>query len=315
MKSKIDISEQELLNVFPNLLDTLLIDRTTKQNIIWGTDNYKYLGYSYTPYFKITKELITGSRKNIIQPRVVKTKAQQDSRRKDKAEVFTPTWVCNEQINLIDDSWFGYPGAFNEKSVKSWKTNHNRILFPDNKTKSWQKYVDERRMELSCGEGPYLVSRYDTTTGKLIKLEERIGFLDRKMRIVCENTKSEEEWLKWAERAYQSIYGFEFQGDNLLLARENLLYSYVDYMFYKLKREPSESELLKIAKIISWNIWQMDGLTMEIPLSTYKTFYKQITFFDEQIEEDKNIDCLIKDWRSKRTIKYKNLLKEDVFNG
>lgn len=31
--------------------------------------------------------------------------------------------------------------------------------------KDWRKYVDARRLEISCGEAPYLVSRYDTVTG------------------------------------------------------------------------------------------------------------------------------------------------------
>ena len=38
---------------------------------------------------------------------------------------------------------------------------------------------------------------------------------------------------------------FEFQGDNLLLARENLLYTFIDYMRYALKRTPTLNELKK----------------------------------------------------------------------
>lgn len=81
--------------------------------------------------------------------------------------------------------------------------------------------MDARRIEVSCGEAPYLVSRYDTVTGDPIELFSRIGLLDRKLRVVTENASNESEWLKWAYRAYESVYGFEFQGDNLLLAREN----------------------------------------------------------------------------------------------
>src|SRR5699024_7258525 len=126
---------------------------------------------------------------------------------------------------------------------------------PDDKKKTWQKYVDEPRIEFACGEAPYLVSRYDSTTGEAINLKDRIGLLDRKLRVVCENTKTEAEWLKWTERAFQSIYGFEFQGDNLFLARENLLYTYIEYMEFQLKRQPTKRELLSIARIISWNLW------------------------------------------------------------
>ena len=30
-------------------------------------------------------------------------------------------------------------------------------------------------------------------------------------------------------RALKSIHGFEWQGDNLILARENVLYTFIDY--------------------------------------------------------------------------------------
>ena len=59
-------------------------------------------------------------------------------------------------------------------------------------------------------------------TGETIPIAKRIGLLDRKLRVVSENTETEEEWFTWTKRAFQSVYGFEYQGDSLLLARENL---------------------------------------------------------------------------------------------
>ena len=88
------------------------------------------------------------------------------------------------------------------------KTNFEKIEFPKNRNLTWEKYVDARRMEISCGEGPYLVSRYDSVTGEEIPLMSRIGILDRKMRVINENTENEEEWFKWAQRAFQSVYGY-----------------------------------------------------------------------------------------------------------
>lgn len=85
-------------------------------------------------------------------------------------------------------------------------------------------------MEITCGEAPYLVSRYDAATGELILPPlRRIGLLDRKLRVVNENAASYEEWIKWVLRAFQSCYGFEYQGDNLLIARINLMMSFYDY--------------------------------------------------------------------------------------
>lgn len=98
----IDISEQYLLDLSEKLFNTLLMDRTTKKNICWATDHYVDLGSSYFPQEPITQELVTGRNANVIKPRVAKAIEEQAKRTKDKAEVFTPSWVCNEQNNLIE---------------------------------------------------------------------------------------------------------------------------------------------------------------------------------------------------------------------
>ena len=83
-------------------------------------------------------------------------------------------------------------------------------------------------MEITCGEGPYLTSRYDLVAGTEIPLHDRIGLLDRKFRVISENAADRNEWIKWAVRAIQATYGFDAQGDNVLLARENLLYDFCE---------------------------------------------------------------------------------------
>lgn len=290
------------------VLETILIDKTTNRNIIWGTDDYENLGKEYNSHFPILFHLITGKNDNIIQPRILKTKENQGNRTKEKAEVFTPSWICNAQNNLVDKAWFERDKVFNIEKEKTWEATTEQIEFPKGKT--WKTYVDENRLEITCGEAPYLVSRYDTVTGEPIELESRIGMLDRKMRIVNENTETEKDWLKWAERAFQSIYGFEFQGDNLLIARENLLASYCDYYEARFKREPEEKELLKIAKIISWNLWQMDGLTFTIPYQESIEQNMQLKFFDLVGEEEKVL-CIIKDWRARKNITFQDLLNKE----
>ena len=227
------------------VLETLLIDRTTNRNIIWGTNDYEILGEEYNSHLPILIHLITGDNNGVIQPRILKPKESQGNRTKEKAEVFTPCWVCNAQNNLVDNAWFGRENVFNLEKDQTWVMTSEKIYFPQGK--NWEDYIDENRLEITCGEAPYLVSRYDTVTGEPIELEKRIGMLDRKMRIVNENTITEKEWIKWAERAFQSIYGFEFQGDSLLIARENLLASYCDYFEHRLKRKPEEKELFRLS--------------------------------------------------------------------
>ena len=236
---EIDIQENSLRHR-GNLLDILLIDRTSGKNIIWATDSYEAIGKDFAPKKHIKKELVTGQHGELIQPRAAKPLAEQKQRTRDKAEVFTPVKIVDKMNNIVD-----------------WPNE------------SWQAYVSKTILEISCGEAPFIVSRYNPTahTGKLIKLSNRVGFLDRKLRVVSKFCDTPRERIKWAKHAYMASYGYEWQGDNLLIARENLLYTLIDYYQDKFGRKPSLDLLRSFAEIISWNIFQMDGLKYVIPMS------------------------------------------------
>ena len=301
MIENIDINETEVLKQYPEVLEMLLKDHTTQQNIYWATDSYADRGEGYQFKDAIIADSITGDNGMIIRPRSVKSKDEQTKRSKYMAEVFTPSWVCNAQNNLIDDAWFGKQGVFNAESPEhTWKATTGKIEFPEGKT--WKDYVRDTRLEITCGEAPYLVSRYDTVSGMPIELAERIGLLDRKLRVVSENTETTGEFLDWCQEAYKNTYGYEWQGDNLLLAREALLFTFLDYYRAKFGEEPLLKSIQYIAYIISWNVWQMDGLKFCPP-------------GEEPCEGDlfnpSNL-CLIRDWRKprdKQKIYFKSLLK------
>lgn len=89
-----------------------------------------------------------------------------------------------------------------------------------------EKYVSRKWLEITCGEVPYMVSRYEMETGELIPIKERVGFVDRKLKQINKEVSDKAEWQRLVELAYQSSYGFEWSGDSLLLARYNLLYTY-----------------------------------------------------------------------------------------
>lgn len=268
----IDIKEDDLLAMGSGILDTLLIDRTTGKNIIWATDDYAAMGDSYTFFHHVTPELITGKNKNIIQPRVAKNEEEKKKRSRKMAEVFTPSWICNDMNNSVDAKWFKRKIVFNKSFDNSgkhaWEATEGNITFPKGKT--WQEYVSMNVIEITCGEAPFLASRYDTVTGEPITdLRKRIGWIDRKLRIINENTTTREDWLYWTKKAYKGTLGFEWQGDNLLLARENLLMSFFDYHENRFGEEPAIEQVKEIADIISWNIFQMDGLKFVIPRSCH----------------------------------------------
>ena len=307
---KIDTREYPISRVLPSLL----FDRTTKKNIIFATESYEEHGDLYGAKLEITKDLLICDGACIIQPRVLKDRNEQQSRTRKKAEVFTPAWVCCMMNDHCDTEWFGRECVFGKLDGQEWRPYSGRIEFPKGKT--WKAYVDSRRLEITCGEAPYIVSRYDMGTGEPIPIEGRIGILDRKLRVVGENTESEEEWLKWAKRAFQSVYGYEYQGDNLFVSRINLLLTFTEYLEERWKRKATDAELDEIARIISWNVWQMDGLKGTIPLGALYEAYKQLSLFDlfdfgdKQDEPEEKPPCRVFDWRGqKKSIEF-NAFKE-----
>lgn len=305
------------MNDFPvrPVLPILLQDKTTKKNIIWATGSYKDLGSEYADDVQMTTDALVGMDAVMLQPRVLKAQTEQQARTKSHAEVFTPSWVCNLMNNFCDEEWFGRKDVFNRQEGHTWTATSEPIAFKNRKT--WKRYVDSRRLEITCGEAPFIVSRYDAATGEEIPIAQRIGLLDRKLRVVNENAVDEAEWLKWILRAFQSVYGYEYQGDNLILARINLLMTFVEYLNERWKRQPTIKELKKVANVIAWNLWQMDGLKGTIPLGEPEDTATQINWFSELLNEsakerNKTSRCKIYDWRADNAVPFETVGRENV---
>lgn len=263
------------------LLEKLLVDKTTKQNILWATNAYRALGPQYECNEEITSALITGPHCSIIKTRARKAAEQQSSRTRQHGEVSTPLWVCRKMNDYIDGMW--------------------------NSKARWQKYVDARVLEIACGEAPFLASRYDAETGEGIPVSDRIGLLDRKLQEVNKNTQTEEDWLKWAFRAFQAAYGYEFQGDNLLISRVNLLMTFEEYLWERWRRKPARREYEKAANIIAWNIFQMDGLRGMIPYGTAEEEFQEIDWFGMlggDTEKGMQPRCLVHNWTGGGSVEY-----------
>jgi hypothetical protein len=268
--NNIDIREDYLLKK-DHLLQILLQDKTTGNNILWATDSYDSNGHLFAPTANITTDLITGTLGSIIQPRALKSKTEQLFRTRDKAEVFTPLNIVKQMNRSCD-------------TIRVTKNN-------------WQEYVALMKLEITCGEAPFIVSRYDPVADKqeLLPLKKRVGFLDKKLSVVSRYCNKQEEWLKWVKIAFQSSYGYEWQGDSLLIARENLLYTFIDYYQDQFNDTPSSEVQKEIADIIVWNIFQMDGLKYVVPMSCkteHQTLKGVETLFgkEEDIELEKNCE-------------------------
>lgn len=298
-----------------SLLDILLQDKSTKGNIIWATDTYAELGEGFGDTDSITRTLLLLNA-DAVKPRIRKSQEDRQARTRKKAEVFTSARLCNRMNNHCDETWFGRKNVFNtENPDGTWTPSEAPIAFP--KRKTWMHYVDSRRLEITCGEAPYLVSRYDAEGGRRIEPPIcRIGVLDRKLRIVNENAKDDAEWLKWAFRAFEATYGYEYQGDSLLIARINLLMSFIDYYRERMGDEPEKALLRSLAHRIAWNIWQMDGLKDCVPLGKLREEDRQMLlfnpfsdFFNAPPQEQTAAPCKIHNWRSKVTLLFKDLKK------
>ena len=129
-------------------------------------------------------------------------------------------------------------------------------------------------------------------------------------------------------RAIQSVYGYEYQGDNLLIARINVLMTFVEYMETLWQRKPTEKELKTIANIIAWNFWQMDGLTGTVPkgkLQALEPEVKPITMEElgwfagieggkepaQTAEQETTPPCRVYDWRADISVTFNSLKKEN----
>ena len=258
---------EDFLSRYPYaVLETLLVDHTTGRNIIWASDTYAELGDGYAFEDELTVERITGDNAHVIRPRVAKRKESQARRTKTHAEVFTPSWLCNLMLNHMDEDWFERKGVFSvENEDHTWTVSDGEIEFPKTKERGWRAYIESTRLEITCGEAPFVCSRYDTTTGEVIDVPDRIGFLDRKLRVVREHSSTKKTWYKNAMTSLKASYGYEYQGDNLLIARINVLETFFEHMMSEYGCEPTLDEMNEVAWVVSWNMWQMNGLTYAPP--------------------------------------------------
>ena len=79
----------------------------------WAIDDYPKAFLDQTGYGcenPIELEAISSSGRGdlkVVTPRVKKQKEEQERRTSQKVEVSTPSWICNENNNLVDEAWFG----------------------------------------------------------------------------------------------------------------------------------------------------------------------------------------------------------------
>lgn len=302
------------INVFRNnlnILNILLFDRSSSRDLVWGTSMYKLHGDLYKEDSYITPKLISGKMKNLIKPKISKKQSDMD------------------RVKLIFDSW-----RFNvdNDNKHNFKFDCNNVFGEEVEScfndEEWKNSISKKILVMECGEATCFVNRYNLEAKEVIEPFKRKGILDKRLSSINQNVDDEKEWYDMVLVAYKSIYGFDYRGDNVLLARENLLHDFVDNYKYKFDKYPSEDKLIEIAKIASWNIWQMDALKFVIPFSciNIKKEDFQLSIFEDEndalsgnwcmgcrfddFKRHNGTYCKIKDWDTNKIIKFVNLVKK-----
>ena len=149
-----------------------------------------------------------------VMPRYLKAAKVQKSRTDDSAEVFTPYSIIKRMNDSVHKDFQG----------------------------TREEFIKRRELEITCGEAPFLTTRYDAASGEEIPIENRTGLLDRKLHCIpgIEDDVDEEGYAEAATEALKAVYGYEMQ--------------YAEY-----------EQVVKWATIISYNLICMDGLTMCLP--------------------------------------------------
>ena len=109
-----------------------------------------------------------------VMPRYLKAQEEQKSRTDNKAEVFTPYEII-------------------EKMNDSLESDCEQIIL----------YIKKRVLEITCGEAPYLTTRYDAVSGEEIPVEKRVGLLDRKLSAIPKEV-GKELYIRCADEALKA---------------------------------------------------------------------------------------------------------------
>lgn len=254
MEGMIDFSD----TTFWMVMNILLFDYTAERNIIWATNPPPEAGCG--PMDEITMEQLE---KIPLVPRARKKPDEQKNRTKEKGEVFTPLWVVSKMADHAER-----------------ELNKGNL----------EQFVFAKCLEVTCGEAPFLTSRYDPVTGEPVAISDRVGILDRKLKAIRKNETDPSKQKTLMIGAYGSIYGYEYQGDSLLLARANLYLTFTENWTEMFGSPPDIGYAALIAQIISQNVLQMDGLKKTVPGT--------------------DIPCKVYDWKKNEEVLFRDIGKE-----
>ena len=78
----------------------------------------------------------------------------------------------------------------------------------------------------------------------------------------------------------------------------------IAYSVARFNKEPELKYILEITDVITWNIWQMDGLKDCVPFSKSDV---QLDLFSEAVGDGEPVLCKIKDWKNDEVITFHSI--------
>lgn len=107
---------------------------------------------------------------------------------KKNGEVFTPDEIVNDMLDLLDNSMADKLGVNNSASIDDFT------------------YIDDVRLEPTCGDGAILVRILDRKLGRVQKIKNAGG-----------------DWKEALLRSVASIYGVDITADNVVMSKRRML--------------------------------------------------------------------------------------------
>ncbi|MFC3929040.1 hypothetical protein ACVR05_04135 [Streptococcus caprae] len=260
----------------------LLIDRTTRKPLVWASERQAFRGRGFQATDELSTLKFTGIYQDVIKPLALK--------------IEEGSAQAAEAINL--------DGI---QHVIDLELTGMDFL-------SWTEFLETRWLDKRALEGGFLITPYHQATGQTIPILQRAGILDLKLQAIMREVTSPNAFFTWAQIAYQTSYAYLLAGDDLFLLRDELLKTFDAYYAAKFFLAPLPQFREEIARIISYNIVQMDDSTFSVPPSEPTDQAIQLDLFGQIAEQQAPSAAMktrIKDWNYNRLLTVESALAAD----
>ena len=83
--------------------------------------------------------------------------------------------------------------------------------------------------------------------------------------------------------------------------------TFIEYYEDRFNKKPTKKDIKEIAQIVSWNLWQMDGLKDTTPFGIPEDFIREVSLFPKTELEKTSVYCKIKDWDNNNVLEYRTM--------